>query len=205
MNKKVFIVPGFMEDAYRQLFAEIGYDSVDVIADADILVFGGGADIGPELYDQEPHPRTHPNPYRDAYEVKYYREAVAANKQIVGVCRGAQLINVLNGGSMYQHVTGHTGSPHSILDLETNEMHICNTVHHQMMRPPEGAKIVAVATQMGKKEYMEGNGIIVVTDDLEDPEVVWFPHTKSLCFQGHPEFGHAQTTKYFYELIKRFF
>jgi gamma-glutamyl-gamma-aminobutyrate hydrolase PuuD len=74
------------------------------------LVLIGGPDIDPATYDADPHPRTRSHPDRDRHEVALLREAIDLGLPVLGLCRGAQLINVALGGTLHQHlpdVVGH--------------------------------------------------------------------------------------------------
>jgi gamma-glutamyl-gamma-aminobutyrate hydrolase PuuD len=79
----------------------------------DAVVLSGGPDIGTDRYGAEPHPRTGaPRPERDAAEAAVLRRALERGIPVLGVCRGAQLLNVELGGTLVQHVpdvVGHSG------------------------------------------------------------------------------------------------
>ncbi|MPY98727.1 MAG: gamma-glutamyl-gamma-aminobutyrate hydrolase family protein [Actinophytocola sp.] len=85
--------------------------SAEVIAALDGLVISGGADIDPAAYDQQPHPATtDTQPGRDQWEIRLLEHALAGDLPVLGVCRGAQVLNVALGGSLHQHlpdVVGH--------------------------------------------------------------------------------------------------
>jgi putative glutamine amidotransferase len=87
-------------------------DGVDeAVARLDGVVFAGGADLDPALYDDAAHPSTTGiRPDRDAGELPLLRAALAADLPVLGICRGMQLLAVANGGSLVQHlpdVVGH--------------------------------------------------------------------------------------------------
>ena len=69
----------------------------------DGLVLQGGADLSPESYGEAPaDPAWRGDPTRDAFELALTRAFIAAGKPVFGICRGAQLINVALGGTLWQ-------------------------------------------------------------------------------------------------------
>ncbi len=162
----------------------------------DILVFTGGADINSKLYGEDPVHTYGINHRRDEIEVNAYK---SAPKHVLkaGICRGAQLLNVLNGGKLWQDVNNHSGT-HIAKDLRTGKMIRLSSAHHQMMRPVGNFELIATADRatVYKAQGTEHRGT------QQDPEVVWFPETNSLCFQAHPEFGPQECEEYFFDLIK---
>jgi putative glutamine amidotransferase len=73
----------------------------------DGLALGGGADVDPRAYGQEPHPSVQVEPERDALELPLARAALAEGRPVLGICRGFQLLNVVRGGSLVQDLEGH--------------------------------------------------------------------------------------------------
>lgn len=202
-KRKVHIVGGY-DYSVGNVFPEEKYDLVKDIKAADIVVWTGGADIGSYLYGEEPLPYTHAFRNRDALEVDAFNNA-PKGALLVGICRGGQLLNVLSGGSMHQHVDNH-GSGHLMEDLRTGAVVRTSSLHHQMMRPADNAVIICVADRssyrLGQNHHHQRG------PDYEantDPEVVWYPNTRSLCFQGHPEYGPKECTEYFLDLIDDFY
>ncbi len=206
MNFSVFVQGQFANSATRRIFKDRGFEIKEVPAHADIIVWTGGEDIDPLMYDEKPIPETYYNRKRDVEDVSIYREAEKDGKILIGICRGAQLLNVLNGGKMWQDVNGHGSTIHQVFDNITKEFYSVNSIHHQMMIPPKHAEIVgwnAISTQ--KESYSRSWIKKPGAGETEiDPEVVWFPRTKALCFQGHPEFGHQPTNDYFFQLVDRY-
>lgn len=73
------------------------------MASIDALVLAGGQDVTPDYYGEEPIPAIGEiDRYRDAFEFALFAEAVRAGKPVFGICRGAQVINVGLGGTLYQ-------------------------------------------------------------------------------------------------------
>ncbi len=72
------------------------------IADVDGLIVGGGDDISPDLYDGQLVAAARLDPERDALERGLVLAALSAGKPVLGICRGAQMLNVALGGSLHQ-------------------------------------------------------------------------------------------------------
>jgi putative glutamine amidotransferase len=77
------------------------------------LVITGGKDLDPDAYGQERHPATdEPGRDRDAWEFALLSEALRRGLPVLGICRGAQVLNVALGGTLHQHlpeIIGHGG------------------------------------------------------------------------------------------------
>jgi putative glutamine amidotransferase len=88
-------------------------DAVEETLDAiDGLILSGGADIDPEVYGAEPHPETTiTHPHRDEAELALLR-ALDREMPVLAICRGMQILNVIHGGALHQHLPdllGHEG------------------------------------------------------------------------------------------------
>ncbi|MEU9923458.1 gamma-glutamyl-gamma-aminobutyrate hydrolase family protein [Streptomyces griseoluteus] len=81
----------------------------EVVARLDGVVVAGGPDVDPVHYGAERTPRCGPPaPERDAWELALVEAALAAHVPLLGICRGMQLLNVALGGTLVQHLDGHT-------------------------------------------------------------------------------------------------
>jgi putative glutamine amidotransferase len=93
-------------------------DPSGVLDLVDALILTGGAgDVNPALYGQERHPETGPvQEERDAYELALARAAVERGVPTLGICRGMEVLNVVYGGGLEQHlpdVVGHEEHRHA--------------------------------------------------------------------------------------------
>ncbi|WP_299046433.1 gamma-glutamyl-gamma-aminobutyrate hydrolase family protein [uncultured Tateyamaria sp.] len=68
----------------------------------DGLIIGGGDDISPELYDGDVRLSARIDAARDALERRLADEALGRNIPVLGICRGAQMLNVALGGTLHQ-------------------------------------------------------------------------------------------------------
>ena len=82
---------------------------VEAILDrVDGVVVAGGPDVDPCLYGAEPHPELGPTDVGlDRFEIGFVRRALERDLPILGICRGAEIMNVARGGTLLQHVEGH--------------------------------------------------------------------------------------------------
>lgn len=196
----------------ENVFRDLGWKIVDVPTQAaDFIVLMGGADINPFWYKQAKHSLTHRTDHSFDHMTATLAEfALMNNKNLIGICRGAQFINAISGGSMYQHVDNHHRH-HDLIDLQSGQKYRVNSIHHQMMIPHESAEIVAVADGPVAMHlhYMEGSEekMKVNTGDEPEVEALFYRETKALCFQAHPEYAtlNSPTRLYFYELMKRYY
>lgn len=199
--KKVYIVN--ISPDYKSMFILMGYAITGIPKEADLICFTGGADVSPSLYGDKRHAYTHSDQDRDEEEIEQFYFALNNNIPMVGICRGAQFLNVMSGGRMYQHVSNHTRN-HDITDLQTGQTLQVSSTHHQMMMPAPTGLLVASSVLLGSREWYDGE-IFKKDISLEDIEVVYYKHTNALCFQPHPEFdGYSDMREYFTELLSRF-
>ena len=71
----------------------------------DGLILSGGADIGPDVYGQDSHPETAMvQPERDRAELALLEAALAREMPVLAICRGMQLLNIVHGGDLHQHL-----------------------------------------------------------------------------------------------------
>lgn len=80
------------------------------VAVLDGIVIAGGGDINPAIYGAVRHPMTEATaPDRDAWELAIAEAAVRQGVPLLGICRGAQMLNVACGGTLHQHVPDLVG------------------------------------------------------------------------------------------------
>lgn len=153
--------------------------------EADLVVFTGGEDLHPSLYNETPDGNGWYNRQRDAFEVEMYKTVRELRIPMVGICRGGQLINVMEGGRMIQDLWPmHYGK--RLIRGEIGSFMV-EEDHHQGMIPPDD----------------ESSYKILAYDDLDNNvEVIWFPEAMALAFQAHPEWD-VQTSDVFKTMIER--
>ena len=137
------------------------------------LLISGGRDIHPRFYGEVPGEAVELAPdMRVNYDLKLVRRALAESSPLLAVCYGLQLLNVAQGGTLYQDIsqvkgaTPHRKGTHPICLREGSKLHGLfqadaigvNSFHHQSIkRLGENLKIAAVALD-GVVEAVEHEG-----------------------------------------------
>lgn len=169
----------------------------DLLAGVDALVLHGGVDMAPGSYGEQPlKDAWQGDGLRDAYEIALFRAARAQNKPVLGICRGAQVINVACGGSLYQDIS--TQKPGSLVHRDA-ELYEKNTHAVTFVEGGELASLYDAAGGMINSVHHQG--VKVLGDGLRteayssvDGVVEAFVATEgSWCMgvQWHPEFQTA--------------
>ena len=157
-----------------------------VLAKLDALILSGGDDVHPDVYGAEDEGVSiDADLAADRGEVALLRGAVESELPVLGICRGAQIVNVSFGGSLHQEMledgTDHPTRPDTLQELLSRRHHIdieegsdlariygstnrqVNSTHHQAIKDlAEGFRVVARAPD-GVIEAIEskGNGYLV--------------------------------------------
>lgn len=155
------------------------------------ILFSGGGDISLKYFDGEAHPKIHDvDENRDVTEISLLRQSVNDGKPFLAICRGAQVMNVALGGTLYTHIADqvrnalnhdneeYTDIIHPVNVDETSRaaeifgetlLHV-NSLHHQGLKDiASGLRIVGHAP----------DGVI---EAVELPD-----HPYALGVQWHPE------------------
>lgn len=127
----------------------------------DGLVIGGGDDIEAHLYDGQFALDVRVDPARDRLELQLLESALPDHKPVLGICRGAQMINVSLGGSLHGDIRAaypgarrrRTILPRMTVEIEPeSRLHAIlglarcrvNSLHHQSVdRLGQGLRAVA--------------------------------------------------------------
>ena len=187
-----FMIPTLGQSAEVQRGALSVHDYVQAL---DGLVLQGGADVSPESYGELPlRPEWSGDRIRDLFEIELIWEFIIQNKPVLGICRGAQLINVACGGTLYQDIAEqvpgalvhrddklYDGYNHDIdivagsrLEVLYPAQPICrvNSIHHQAIRQ--------LGSDLSVEATAHGDGIIEA--------IRWAGNGYMVGCQWHPEF-----------------
>ena len=194
------------DKAINERLTQIRYNPVSFndVKGFDLALFTGGEDVSPWYYKADMHPKTQNNPMRDAYEANAYSKLKKLGIPCVGICRGGQFLNVMNGGQMFQHVNGHAGSNHEVVTVDGEVFEVTST-HHQMMVPAKHGSLYAwshenlsdVYEGLNLEAYEHGGKVV-------EPEAILYTDTNDLCVQWHPEYMSTKSRgyEYFNELLE---
>ncbi|MDR2954377.1 MAG: membrane dipeptidase [Prevotella sp.] len=169
----------------------------ELVKDLDALVLIGGDDVNPSYYKEKPIKEgiNVIDSVRDIYELILLKMASDRNVPILGICRGAQLINVAFGGTLYQDIPmQHTDKSVEHMQKEPREKGthkviiekgsklrsvvgkddlMTNTFHHQAIKDVAPEFVATAKTTDGLVEAIEA-----------------YPNRKIMAVQWHPE-SHA--------------
>jgi len=169
---------------------QVGAGSVDAILDRlDGLVLTGGKDVDARLYGATPHAEAdRPRVARDTLETQLARAAIDRDLPLLGICRGAQVLNVALGGTLVQHLPDLTGG-------DTHRAGPGRFAHHDVRIVPGTRLAVLLGESAGAACYHHqaladlAPGL-VATGHAEDGvvEAVELPAARFvLAVQWHPE------------------
>jgi len=149
-------------------------DMTKILDSIDGLVVSGGPDLYPDNYGEEPESMTVEfYPEQDATEMSLIREAMDRDMPFFGVCRGMQILSVMHGGRLHQHLDttpGHEGhggfdgveTEHgvavkegSLLESLMGTSITVNSTHHQGVADAGDLTITAIAEHDGLIEAVE--------------------------------------------------
>lgn len=164
----------------------------DLLARLDGIVFSGGLDVDPRLYrGQDDHETLSRIDYeRDGTEIDLIRELIALQLPMLFICRGIQILNVVLGGSLWEHVPDIVGDEilHRLPDKASTPHRVSVTPDSRLARIM-GQTDVSTASwhHQAVRELAGGLNIIARAPDgiVEAIELVDRPEL--VAVQWHPE------------------
>lgn len=158
-----------------------------------LIITGGNFDVPPAMYgDDSVHETVTTKPRRSAFEWAITQGAIARNMPILGICGGQQLLNVILGGTLIQHI------PDAVADALAHEQpnprheagHTVRIVEATQLAKIIGTPEIAVNSAHHQAVDKVAAGVIVnarapdgVIEGIEYPA-----HPFCLGVQWHPEF-----------------
>lgn len=170
----------------------LDFEPTKTIEEADVIIFGGGADIEPGTYKELFGSRTSCSPGREKQEREDFKTGLALGKKFLGICRGHQFLCAMSGGKLIQDVDGHAGSNHFMTTFDGNQIKV-NSIHHQMINPyaikgKSDYKILGWSTKRRSSKYLGAKDkSVLLPYDFKEIEAIYFPKINGIGFQYHPE------------------
>ncbi|MFZ2650659.1 MAG: gamma-glutamyl-gamma-aminobutyrate hydrolase family protein [Burkholderiaceae bacterium] len=165
------------------------------VASLDGLVLQGGADVSPNSYGQQPlRPEWAGDIVRDRYEMELLEGFLERGKPVLGICRGAQLINVAFGGTLLQDIATLRADARRHVDPE-----LYDQLQHEVRFEPEARLATLYAGRDGGRvNSIHHQAVDRLGADLQvearctDDGVVEAIRARGAAFvagvQWHPEF-----------------
>ncbi|MAD73967.1 MAG: peptidase C26 [Rheinheimera sp.] len=155
----------------------------------DGVVITGGHDVDPVLYAAEAEVQPKYDQARDELEMAVIKKAEAEQLPMLGICRGAQLLNVSRGGSLFQQLTKqrqHTSMRWTVLPLKTLCLEQTDSALQKIFQCRK-ARINSLHNQaidkLGKGLKIVGRDLDNIVQAVEDPSRQFV-----MGVQWHPEF-----------------
>lgn len=200
IKRKIYVV-GFGSGYANWMQGKV----VNSVEEADLVVFTGGEDVSSKLYGKRQHPTTYPNPSRDAREFEYFQLALSLGKHLIGICRGAQFLCAMSGGILVQDQPNPSWL-HPINTYDGKVIDITST-HHQAaypyVLPKNEYRILGWTNNILAHHW--GEDYQQEMAPVKECEIVYYPRTKALGIQGHPEsmLDNQDTIGYLRDLLDK--
>ncbi|MEU8125052.1 gamma-glutamyl-gamma-aminobutyrate hydrolase family protein [Spirillospora sp. NPDC049024] len=162
-----------------------------LVSRLDGVVLAGGADVDPELYGAFRHYETGPpQPQRDRFELALARAVVAADLPFLAVSRGMQVLNVVRGGALVQHLpeaVGHRGHAPQAGLVGSHRVRISET--SRIGGILGGSADVPTCHHQAVSRLGKGLTAVAWAEDQVVEAVELQGHRFGLAVQWHPEEG----------------
>lgn len=151
----------------------------------DGLLLTGGGDVEPCHYNRPNQGSMTPDPDRDRTELALVKAYLAAGKPILGICRGAQLLNVALGGTLVQDLGEELNLLHR--RIEADKVHPIRAQEGSLLHDLYGSRF-HVNSAHHQAVDLPGRGVLI-TARSEDgiAETIQLPGAPVLGVQFHPE------------------
>lgn len=201
-KKSIWMVPGYM-DGIRDAggipvilpLSSSAEDVLEIFDLCDALLMTGGHDVSPALYhEREKDTCGIACAARDRIERALYENALANGKSVLGICRGIQMINVLQGGTLYQDLPTEYASniEHHMKPPYTNIAHMVQIRKKSPLYDLLGIENLGVNSyhHQAVKELGEELEVMAESEDGLIEAMRHVKHKFVWAVQWHPEFDN---------------
>jgi putative glutamine amidotransferase len=166
-----------------------------------LMIVGGFFDINPKKYGAtETHPAVTLNETRENFEFSIVEKALKTDMPILGICNGMQLLNIMHGGDIIQHIPddpqfiNHEQSKVEGMEDSAKAYHDVEIKDGTLLHKIVGAKKIPTNSSHHQGVKKAGKGLVVsafatdgMIEAIEDPA-----HPFCIGVQWHPEFDVSQ-------------
>ena len=198
----IWMLPGYMDGISRAGGIPVIFpfsaeeEEIDRLTGiCDGFLFTGGHDVSPELYGEEAlKGLVETCPKRDLMESMVLKKAIAADKPILGICRGIQFINAALGGSLYQDLP--TQCPSDVTHRQQppydSPIHKVSIIKDTPLYDSLKVDQLAVNSHHHQAVKELAPGLIAMAVSLDGIiEALYMPDQRFLwAVQWHPEFSY---------------
>lgn len=154
-----------------------------------LIITGGDFDINPKLYNQKKRGSKNIKNRRTNFEIAIYKNFLELNKPILGICGGAQLINVASGGTLIQDLKQNPIN-HEQVNPRNETSHKINIVNNSKLFEICKKKLISVNSAHHQAIKKVGKGFKISAKSLDGiiEGIEHKTHKWCLGLQWHPEF-----------------
>lgn len=203
--KTIGLIPSFDEKSYSLNTAYIEYvtnklksipviiSSKEMIQYCDSILLMGGVDVDPTLFGFNNYSSIDTYRKMDLFHIACVEEAINKDKDVIGICRGFQLLSYIFLLPMYsdfnylQDIDGHNQTElklgrgnlvHNVLDARTGKRYFVNSMHHQCVIAPisfESEEITYYTRFGAPKNMVVVEGFSMKINNSNINAVQWHP------------------------------
>ena len=198
--------PGTKSQSVKRYFANYSYvnavsknggtpiilPDTESLSLCDGIIFPGGPDVDPELYNEQPHRELgQVNRVNDDFWIEAASFAVSHKVPVLGICRGLQLLNVFCGGTLYQDIKSERQGSinHTQESARSALSHKVNINEDSRLYKILGEKVISVNSLHHQAIKSCAGNLNVSAHAIEDGviEGVESPDGLIMAVQWHPE------------------
>ena len=171
-----------------------------VLETVDAIIMAGGEDVNPALYGEEPSELCEEwNEARDTSDYYLLKAAIAKDMPVVATCRGMQMLNTVQGGTLYQDLFTEYDT-----DINHRDPELIDFTYHNVTIEEDniiadamggaGTYMVNSWHHQGIDQVGEGLEVVATADDGMVEGIILSDATYIYGVQFHPEWHVVEET-----------